>query len=726
MPRNARETFERGAALFAELQQGATIEEMIHRRRRDLRELLSRFDAVHLLGQLVFSEVPMNPDTYKESEQVGAAYVVEMVAAELIVRPGRAGTSEITPAIDAHVLAPARDLCQQAALLESFRRMNAAGGLATAESSARARAASHHLMVRGPGWPWQEHETLRGLFGPERFAERLRSALRFDVEDAIACSEAVPRVLAERSQAHMMSARTTADDFGEQHPAYEWAAATLQGWQDAEPADLRAHAMIALWAMNHLGDALLLSGESLATAAGVDPTAARAFLAALSQPTGQDDDDWFRRAEAIRLRPFINFGTDGFLPTVVGSELWALRAVFEGALQNVEAYRRHRGRWLEESAATRLAKSLAADDVHLSVGYAYDAEDGERIEGEIDALLLCGDTAIVIEAKGATMRPGARRGGEAFIRHLRDNLTKAAEQGTRARQALAMPGSIRKDGVPLVLPTVREVHPVVVTLDDLSAVAPVLWQFQGTRVMPEGVTIPWVVTLHELDLVAETIEWPAQFVHFLRRRSRLNQIGQLTASDELDWWMHYLLVGLYFEDEADQAPTRLLSHTDPLDAWVLHERGLRKTPAAKPSMLLDKNSRSFLDLLCEERPPGWISAACALLDIDHKARKRLWKAIDKIRPRARQRANPQRCTLMFETAPDPMMICAVVVPNEDVGRLAEALEDLVETRITEHGLQRVLGIGTTVASRRPYEALSVLDRRWWEPPAGIAGRTSGD
>jgi hypothetical protein len=724
IPRTVRDTFERGAALFAELQAGATLEEMIDRRQRELRELVSRFDAVHLLGQLVFSEAPMNPDTYSESEHAGAAYVVELVAAEFIVRPNRAGTSDITPAIDSHVLAPVRELCQEAALLESFRRMNAAGGLATAESSARASAAIHHLMLRGPGWPWQEHETLRGLFGPERVADRLRSTLGFDVDDAIACSEAVARLVGERLQAHMTSARATADHFDEQHPAYRWAAATLQGWQDAGPAELRAHAITALWAMNHLGDALLLSGDSLATAAEIDPAAATAFLSVLSQQMGQDDDDWFRRAEAIRHRPFIDFGTDGFLATVVGNELWALRGVFERELQNPEAYRRHRGRWLEETAATRLAQSLAVDEVHLSVDYAYDAEDGERIEGEIDALLLCGDAAIVIEAKGATMRPGARRGGEAFIRHLRDNLTKAAEQGTRAKQALARPGSIRKDGTPLSLPKVGEVHPVVVTLDDLSAVAPVLWQFQGTRVMPEGVTIPWVVTLHELDLVASTIEWPAQFVHFLRRRSRLNQIGQLSASDELDWWMHYLLIGLYFEDEADQSPIRLLSHTDQLDAWVLHERGLRTTPAAKPSMLLDKSSRSFLDVVCEERPPGWISAACALLDVDHDARKRLWKAIDKIRPRARQRGLPQRCTLMFERAPEPMMICAVVVPNEAGSRLAESLHDLVETRVKEHGLQRVLGIGTTVASRRPYEALEILDRRWWEPQTGGAGGPS--
>lgn len=713
IPGVVHETFERGLELVDELRQGVTLEEAIDRRRRELRELLARFDAVHLLGQLMFSEVPMDPDTYKESEHAGAAYVVEMVAAELVVRPDRAGTSEVTPAIDAHVLDPARRLCREAVLLESFRRMRSAGGFSSAESAARGRAASHHLILRGPGWPWQEHETLRGLFGTDPFAAQLKSALGFDVEEAIACSEAVAQLAVERLEKHMASARGSATSFGENHPAYQWATVTLRGWKDAGPAELRAHAITALWAMNHVGDAVLIDASALAGAAEVDTDAAQAFLSATSLPMGQDDDDWFRLAEAVRLKPFIDVGMDGFLPTVVGSELWALRGVFEAAIKG-DKYSAHRGRWLEQRSADILAEALHPDEVHVSVRYAHEHE-GDRSEGEIDGLLLCGDTAIVIEAKGATMRPGARRGGEAFISHLRENLTKAAQQGTKARLALAESGSTHKDGAPLVLPELREVHPIVVTLDDLSPVAPALWQFQGTRVMPKGVTVPWVVTLHELELVASTIEWPAQFVHFLRRRSRLNQLGYLLASDELDWWMHYLLVGLYFEDEPG-TPTRLLSHTDPLDAWILYEHGQRQTPAPKPSMRLDKTTRAFLDLICEERPPGWVAAVCALLDVNSDARKRLWRSMDKLRPLARQRARPQRCTLGFETAPEPMMICAAVLPNDQADWLAEILQDLVEERVAQHGIQRVLGIATTVGSRRPYEALSILDRRWWQPP----------
>jgi hypothetical protein len=66
--------------------------------------------------------------------------------------------------------------------------------------------------------------------------------LGFDVEDAIACSEAVGELAQDRLEKHMASARDSAGEFREDHPAYTWASTTLQGWQDAGLEDIRAFA----------------------------------------------------------------------------------------------------------------------------------------------------------------------------------------------------------------------------------------------------------------------------------------------------------------------------------------------------------------------------------------------------------------------------------------------------------------------------------------------------
>lgn len=717
LPRNVLKAFETAEKLLPELQGGADLGEAIGKRRAELRSLMAPFDAVHLLGQLSMSETPLDADTYRETEHPGRSFVVELAAAELLTRTGRAGTSEHTPAIDARRLGEIRRLTHEAVLLESFRRYRSAGALTSPEGAARGRAAMQNLMLRNPGWPWQEHSVLRGLFGEPRFSEVLKSDLGFDVEEAIRCAEAPLTLLPQQTQNHLHNAGTPVEVFDETHPGFAWASASLGGWQEA-PEQQTAMYMPVMWAMNHIGDALLLTPAALAEAATVDEETAAAFLSILSQPLGQPgDEEWFSAAERVRYQPYVKAADDTYMLTVPGNDLFALRGLFETLLKQTKAYIVHRSRWLEERAGEMIGQAISPDEQHPSVEFRFRDDAGTTVAGEIDQLIRCGDTVLAVEAKSATLRPGARRGGDALISHLRETLTKAATQGTNAREALRRPDATLRvgDGDLTLGEDVREVHPIVVTLDDLSSVAPVLWELQGTRVMPDGVTLPWVVTLHELEQICDLIDWPVQLIHFLRRRSRLNQLGELTASDELDWWMHYLQYGLYFENKPP-GRQRLLSLTDDLDAWNLWKHGERTTEAPRPTMNIDARTRDFLDLISTERPDGWVPAACTLLDASGHARSEFWKNVQRLRRRATRRDLTQRMTQGYTAEADPFLICAAIVPDEDHANLPAILERLVEERLDEHGDQRVLGIGVTAGSPRPYDALLVYERAWWSAP----------
>ena len=692
-----RRGIEHQVAVIEELQT-STPEEAIARRRAELQELIAPFDAVLLLGQLVMSELPLHADTYSESEHPGVAFVVEGVAAEVLTRPDRAGTAKDSPPFDGRTLEPLRRLVHESVWLESMARRGRALELGGGpEDEARGRAITQHLMIRGPSWPWLEYEVLRALFGPGHLAKRLPDRLGFDVNDAVACSSCLSGLIPQRV---IDSGRTAVADAAnyEDHPAHAWARAVLTLPEEV-PDDHRAAFTAALWSLNFAGESMLVDPEMLAEHANVSPTAATNFLSALALPFGQEPDDWFTAAERVRAKPFVDVGDGRYLLTVPGNELWALRGLFESVLTEGDAYQRHRAAWLEKRAAELLLGALSPDEHHLDVDFSYRDENGAESTGQIDALLRLGDTVILVEAKGATMRPGARRGGKALLTHLRDNLTKAAEQGTAAKAALAE-GQLRKSGKPLALgEPIREVHPIVVTLDDLSAVAPVIWQLQGSKIMPSHVTTPWMVTLHELDQVCRTVEWPVQFVHFLRRRSRLNKIGNVNASDELDWWMLYLNQGLYFEDiSAPDSPVRVLSHTDALDAWMLYDHGLRELPAPKPRMRLHDGPRAFLDLLCDERPTAWIAAGCTVLDMNGEAHKRLWKDAKRLRRQARERELVQRGTYTFTDPPEPFLVCWIVVPDAAQAHLADDLVQCLEQRLDEFGEQRALGIGSVASS----------------------------
>lgn len=95
-----------------------------------------------------------------------------------------------------------------------------------------------------------------------------------------------------------------------------------------------------------------------------------------------------------------------------------------------------------------------------------------------------------------------------------------------------------------------------------------------------------------------------------------------------------------------------------------------------------------------------------------EARDDLWNAFSEMRPRAIERNRVQRCTLTFEDGPTPLLVCAVVTPEEEPARLTSALQELIAERLAEHGPQRVLGIARSADSDRVYDALVLFDKTW--------------
>lgn len=700
LPGGFRRAVERFDALAPALQAGADPSAEIRRRVERVEELCAPFDAVHLLGHFIYPETSMDPEDYVESEHGGAAFIVELAAAILVARPSREGGPDPEPAIGAKTTELIRDLVAEIAMLEGYRRYRRLA--TTALGAAQARTAAYNLTVRGPSWPEQERALLLDLFAPAHLAEKLRARLGFDAAQAVACVEALPDLVRHQLSEHTRRAYEHLDEAKSWFPRVFRTKKQL----DQEGMDRLA---VALWSLQNLGEALVVACKSLASAAAVPVEVAEAVAARLSSDFGQSGD-LFQRAETIRHRPYLSLGDGRFLPTALGNDLWALRGVFQEALSDSDFFTRHRGAWLEQQAASMLERALQPDEALERVKIRQAGID----RGDIDALLRFGDTIITIEAKSATMRPSARRGGDALLDHLKAVVKKTSEQSDLARRALLGEEAVElfdAAGKRLEITGVREVQPIVVTLDDVSPVAPLLWQLIGSKLLPEGATIPWVVTLFELDLVCQTVQWPMQLIHFLRRRARLNEIGGLHAADELDWWMLYLTQGLYFEDDELLASgqVRYLSQTDDLDAWYLYSQGRRTTPAAKPRQALEEATVAMLDFLAERRPAGWVPAGCTLLELSGDTREALHDQLGQGRKRALERGAAQRGTLGFQDAREPFLICWVVCPDSWISQLEAQLRQLVEERFRQLGEQRTLAIGLAASTSRPFDAMLVVE-----------------
>jgi hypothetical protein len=305
LPGGFRRTLERWERLRPALEAGADPAAEIDARVRELERLFAPYDAIHMLGQFAGSEWAFRqPDEYVESEEAGAAYVVEVVAAILLRRSSQAGEERVTPYIDARVLEPSRELVHEIVALEAFRRgQRALAAQEGALGAARRRAAVQHLMLRAPGWPYQENEVLRDLFGREDFARMLRQRLGFEARDAVACVEAVAKLVPSHIGQLMDDAR------GARLPeALAWASEVVSGREGAGPAALRNVALASVWALTHLGDALCFSVAELASAGALPVDVTAAVVDALAVPFGQDEPDLFKVAETIRAQPYVDLG----------------------------------------------------------------------------------------------------------------------------------------------------------------------------------------------------------------------------------------------------------------------------------------------------------------------------------------------------------------------------------------------------------------------------------
>ncbi len=203
--------------------------------------------------------------------------------------------------------------------------------------------------------------------------------------------------------------------------------------------------------------------------------------------------------------------------------------------------------------------------------------------------------------KGRTIADPARRGDRA---RLASEIKKIFSEGARQAQRLEQLISCNRgvwlgDGSWLDLAAVREVRAVVAGLDDFGPLSVALGDLQQAGLLGEG-SLPWITSLHDLEVISKVIDRPAEFLLWLRRRADSGIAMYYRGSDELDLFMLFLDGGLYVEPDPevvrrdhptsgpsrsharkkhqrDAWPTIVCPHTDPLDAWMYWTEGTSPT-----------------------------------------------------------------------------------------------------------------------------------------------------
>jgi hypothetical protein len=376
---------------------------------------------------------------------------------------------------------------------------------------------------------------------------------------------------------------------------------------------------------------------------------------------------------------------------------------------------------------------------------------------ESDALFVVDDVAVCLEVKARAIADQAKRGDlkrlEAEIRNI---FGSGADQARRLESLINENGGVwDATGRWIDLSHVRETRTVVAGLDNFGPLGVALGELVSSNLVGKG-RLPWIASIHDLEVISRVVERPAEFLLYLRRRTDSEVAQHFRGSDELDLFMLFLDGGLYVDDDPDVVhrlhprtpeptktardryqrdaqPTLVATHTDPLDAWMYWVEGTSPYEAAKPVFNVDAKAAELVDFLADGKKPGWLRIGADLLGIAGYAQRRLTANVQRIVDQTRADSLSHHLMQGFASTTGYMTFFAWTVPAEgDPDAAFQGLYTYMLAKKQHVGSDRSLGVlvdyrnrilGTIYMNDPPTDDPHLDDlatalglRRTWEKP----------
>lgn len=624
----------------------SAIETEFNRTITELLEKLRRFDTIRLIEVARMKLLPITFDGETAVNAKPSAAQVELLALIALAAKQEvvAGDADLVPVEFQEMSRFIPEAREKLDALLNFAHLRS---LVVANSNDKLAMVSllirgTEVLVRNPSYPAMSAATNRELIdGDPLVRTALKEKLGFDATDAQAVLDACHdmQVVSLNSRLDEMR-RTTLNAMDENQ----------DGEPDQELIKLATSGLIALFepdakqATVAIEDIAAQTGLTLETVGAVIDR----FHVNLGTATVKEVVEAFTTGKnPMRTRPLIVSDTGRVMLPHPALNGVAVRENLEEHLKTSDTwsrYAKHRGDLLE--SRTHIALERLLPGAHFRDGFEYyvpkndservtkdPAKYTKRVEG--DHLVIHDDVAIVVEDKAVALSALSRGGKTTRIRtDLTGIITKAADQAGRLRDGIQRDGGLRIEGEGWVdLGHIREIHTIAVSLDDISSVLSATAELvEAGLLAPDN--IPWTVALHDLELIAELVVRPAEFLLYLRRRRNRDVTIKFRAPDELDLFLHFFSAGLWVEPDPvlvrsafPYLPARtkkeldrfrsqksfiLTSQTDRLDEWYYGKHRPNGGAAPKPAMSPSPIGH-LLDELQNRGVTGWLSIGATML-----------------------------------------------------------------------------------------------------------------
>lgn len=289
---------------------------------------------------------------------------------------------------------------------------------------------------------------------------------------------------------------------------------------------------------------------------------------------------------------------------------------------------KHRDQYLESETLGVFRELMPDAEIISSAEYQLPLENKKP---EVDLVVAYDDVLLVVECKASAITPAANRGAIKSVKTgLRRTITSALNQAERLVSEMTRTGSVIlrskhcEQTLTLKAERFRRVIRINVTLEMLGFITSSLWM------MPKGdmdahPDVCWSLSLNDLRVIADILDDPIPFLHYVSRRLDINKLRTVEAHDELNYLMHYVEFGLFFEgsNRLKENESMLLSgFTENLDQYYRKVEGISDI-GEKPRVKIGKNTVAMIQLLTASRATGSVSTCIELLDLDLPDREEL-------------------------------------------------------------------------------------------------------
>ena len=648
---------------------------------QQLEVLATPYDAFDILECVRLFNGMFDPDSYKESEFEGSAESIEFCALIMASRSRREGSA---PPEDGHRASPDIVMDEFMDLLAQLRRRVSdhvflkAAADHKIDSDLYFRAALKEVHLRMPTYPHMMEESLSELFADPDLERECRKSLGFTGLEAIEVLKAIIELYATSWNERFQSLSE----------ANELAQAAFDGYVAGGEIDpeIREHAR-SLWkeTWSDYADGTVTTSTDLATHCALPEATVEAVVNAFALDMPGEPAATVMRAfahgqSAIRLRPLIRDPSGEFAFVHNALLIPSLRENIETRLKGTSAwatYDKRRATFLETAAARYLSAIFPTADVTNSIEYFVPDPKSAKPETmpseysklvESDSLFVVDDVAIIVEAKAGSISDGTRTGDPVKVdRDLKKLIADANDQAQRIRECIRCDGGLQlRDGSWRDLSFVRETYVIAVTLEDFANVTAMTSELEAKGIIT-STEHPWITSLHDLRIVSEVIERPAEFVLYLRRRTDPRVTTKFRAIEELDYFMAFLNGKLYVEPDPSVMETELPqfgrarvadkrrfanqpieifpSLTDPLDSWYFTELGLRTSAAPKPRMRAEPILLELVDKIAVARESGWLRIGATILNANSASQKRIVNWVRMLTDATKRDGNPHSATI---------------------------------------------------------------------------------